>query len=297
MPNLLPFVSVIVPVYNDERRIRACIESLLNQTYSEGCYEILIVDNASSDGTREIVQEYPVRLLAEDRIQSSYAARNKGIQNAKGEILSFTDSDCVASSTWIEEGVKALNSKSVDLVGGKVEFIHSERKTAAEAYDSITSMQVERDIKERSVAKTANLFVKSFLFDKIGMFPESVKSGGDVLWTARATRNGFTLTFASKAIIRHPARRLRALIKKQYRVGRGQPRIWVSEGRPPRKLLNMMLAFLPPWLPSLKNAIDQRGTIEMKKRIFSLWCVSYLCNLSAVFGRLESLFTFLRKED
>ncbi len=293
MPNPLPFISAIVPVYNGERRIRACIESLLNQTYSRDRYEILIVDNASSDRTREIVQEYPVRLLVEDRIQSSYAARNKGIQNAKGEILSFTDSDCVASSRWIEEGVKAFNSTSADLVGGNVQFIYSERKTAAEIYDSITSMQVERDIKERSVAKTANLFVKSFLFDKIGMFPASVKSGGDVLWTSRATRNSFALTFASKAIVRHPARRLGALIKKQYRVGKGQPRIWISEGRPPRKLLNMMLTFLPPWLPSLKKAIDQRGTIEMKKRIFSLWCVSYLCNLSAVLGRLVSLSRFV----
>ncbi len=293
MPNPLPFVSAIVPVYNGERRIRACIESLLNQTYSRDRYEILIVDNASSDRTREIVQEYPVRLLVEDRIQSSYAARNKGIQNAKGEILSFTDSDCVASSRWIEEGVKALDSTSADLVGGNVQFIYSERKTAAEIYDSITNMQVERDIKERSVAKTANLFVKSFLFDKIGMFPASVKSGGDVLWTSRATRNSFALTFASKAIVRHPARRLGALIKKQYRVGKGQPRIWISEGRPPRKLLNMMLTFLPPWLPFLKKAIDQRGTIEMKKRIFTLWCVSYLCNLSAVLGRLVSLSRFV----
>lgn len=293
MANPFPFVSAIVPVYNGEKRIRACIESLLNQTYSRDRYEILIVDNASSDRTRGIVQEYPVRLLVEDRIQSSYAARNKGIQNAKGEILSFTDSDCVVSSRWIEEGVKVFNSTSADLVGGNVQFIYSERRTAAEIYDSITNMQIERDIKERSVAKTANLFVKSFLFGKIGMFPASLKSGGDVLWTSRAARNGFALTFASKAIVRHPARRLGALIEKQYRVGKGQPRIWISEGRPSRKLLNMMLTFLPPWLPSLKNAIDQRGTIEMKKRIFSLWCVSYLCNLSAVLGRLVSLSRFV----
>ncbi|MCK4734616.1 MAG: glycosyltransferase [Methanophagales archaeon] len=155
----LPTVSVIVPAYNAEKNIATLIESLLDLDYPKELLEIIIVDNNSNDKTKEIVKRYPVRLLEEKNIQSSYAARNKGIRNAKSEILAFIDSDCVATLQWVKEGVKVLVSESADLVGGKVECIYSEHKMAAELYDSITYMQIESDIKDGNIAKTANLFV------------------------------------------------------------------------------------------------------------------------------------------
>ena len=97
----IPFVSVIVPVYNDGQRIGKCIEALLIQTYPQAHFEIIIVDNGSNDNTRSVIEEHPVKLLVEDRIQSSYAARNKGIKNAKGEVIAFTDADCIPAPDWI----------------------------------------------------------------------------------------------------------------------------------------------------------------------------------------------------
>ncbi len=295
----LPLVSVIVPVYNGEKQIRACIEALLNQSYPKSRYEILIVDNGSTDATAELVKKYPVRLLEEREIQSSYAARNKGIRNARGEILAFIDSDCVATSTWVEEGVEILNSESADLVGGKVEFVYSKDRTTAELFDSITSMQIESDIKDRNIGKTANLFVKSLLFDKIGMFPDSVQSGGDVQWTSRATRNGFSLVYAPEAIVKHPARRLKKLLKKQYRVGKGAPNIWLNEDKPVSKLrllFRIAIFFLPSRLASLKKFIRQKGMTELEDKLLSLWFVSYLCRISAGLGALVSLVGLLRSK-
>ena len=296
--DILPKVSVIVPAYNAEKDIAKLIESLLDLDYPKELLEIIIVDNNSNDQTKETVQQYPVKLLEEKNIQSSYAARNKGIRNAESEIMAFIDSDCVATPQWIKEGVNILVSESADLVGGKVEFVYSKENTAAELFDSITNMQIEFNIKESAVAKTANLFVKSSLFDKIGMFPYWVKSGGDVQWTSKATRNGFSLVYAPKAIVKHPARFLTALLRKQYRVGRGQAYIWIGEKRSSLKFIySVFRMFLPSRLSSIKKIIYQRGTTEMNNRVLSIWYVSCLCNLFMGLGMLTEIFGGLKQRN
>ena len=296
--NSIPSVSVIVPAYNAEKNIATLIESLLDLDYPKELLEILIIDNNSNDRTKEIIKQYPVKLLEEKNIQSSYAARNCGIRNTKSEILAFIDSDCIATPQWVKEGVKKLVSESADLVGGKVEFFYSEYKTSAELYDSITHMQIESDIKDRNVAKTANLFVESYLFDKIGMFPDQVKSGGDVQWTSNATRNGFSLVYAPKAVVKHPARSLKPLIKKRYRIGKGVAQIWISEKESLLKITySVFILFLPPRLSFIKKMIYQRGTPEMNKKTLNVWYVSYLCNLSMGLGILMLFIKFLVKYD
>ena len=292
----LPAVSIIIPVYNNEKNIGKLIESLLKSDYPKELLEIIIVDNGSNDRTKKIIRQYPaVILLEEKNIQSSYAARNKGIQNAKNEILAFIDSDCIATPQWIKEGVKVLVSEPADLAGGKVEFVYSKHKTAAELYDSITNMQNKFYIKEKKVSSTANLFVKSSLFGRIGMFPDWIKSGGDVQWTAKATRNGFSLVYAPKAIVKHPARSLKDLLKKKYRVGTGIMYIWINESKSLWKRIYLIFRlFLPPRLSFIKNMIYRRGTTEMKEKVFSIWWVSYLCKLSTGLGILSSLFNLSR---
>ena len=94
-------VSVIIPVYNDKRGIKKCLKSLLEQNYNKELYEIIIVDNGSTDGTKEFLKKSPVKFLEENDIQSSYASRNKGIKHSKNEILCFTDSDVIVDKNWI----------------------------------------------------------------------------------------------------------------------------------------------------------------------------------------------------
>ena len=292
--NSLPTVSIIVPAYNAEKNIAELIKSLLNQDYPKELFEIIVVDNNSTDRTKEIVKQYPVKLLEENAVQSSYAARNKGILTAKNEILAFVDSDCVATPQWVKEGVKELVSESADLVGGNVEFVYSKKKTAAEFYDSLIHMQNELYVKEQKTSPTANLFVKSPLFDKIGMFPDHVKSGGDIQWTSKATRNGFLLVYAPKAIVKHPTRSFGALLKKRYRIGMGWISIRIIRGESVRDIIYIMFnLFLPPRLSYIKEIIHQRGTPDMNDKVLDMWCISYLCNLSFVLGILASMFSFL----
>jgi len=292
----LPKVSIIFPAYNSEKNISNLITSLLQQDYPKNLMEIVVIDNNSTDRTREMVKRFSVKLLEEKKIQSSYAARNKGIENAKNEILAFIDSDCIATKEWLKEGVRPIIEDKADLVGGKVEFYFSKGKTASELYDSITNMQIKDNIKERNVAKTANLFTKKEIFNKIGLFPNYVKSGGDVQWTNKATRKGFSLVYAPKAIIMHPARSLKDLLKKQYRVGKGMMHILIQEGRSKLKILFAIFRLLlPPRLFSIKKMISQRGITEMNEKIIKMWWVSYLCNISTAMGILTSFFMVLKK--
>lgn len=293
----LPSVSVIVPAYNAEKNIGKLIKSLLRQDYPQELLEIIIVDNSSADRTRQIIKRYPVKLLEEKEIQSSYAARNRGVRHAGGRILAFIDSDCEAEAEWIKAGVEALTSGSADLAGGCVEFMYSKRRTASEYLDSVTQMHTASTVNERDVAATANLFVRATLFDDIGLFPDDVKSGGDWQWTGKAVKNGFRLVYAPKAVVRHPARTLIPLLRKGFRVGGGMIPTMIQETKPTRTIIYaVLMLFKPPRLLRVKKLLSEKGSPEMNEKLLRIWLVLYLWSLSKACGALVSASGLLSRK-
>jgi cellulose synthase/poly-beta-1,6-N-acetylglucosamine synthase-like glycosyltransferase len=176
----LPFVSIIVPAYNAERIIQGCIEALLNQDYPKDRYETIVVDNNSRDKTAQIVKKYPVSYVEEKAIQGAYAARNRGINQAKGQILAFIDADCVASREWIKKGVDSFTEDTVGCIAGGIKGYRP--RNYVEEYlcerNMITQEEKTVDL-PFPYAKTANAFYKKLIFDKIGFFEEKWISGGD----------------------------------------------------------------------------------------------------------------------
>ena len=219
-----PFLSVIVPVYNDNAGLKELLPTLRQQSYPQDKYEVIVVDNGSNQDVTEVTKEFEIKLLAENDIQSSYAARNKGIRHARGEVFVFIDSDCRAAGDWLYEGIKKMHQAGSDLVGGNVVFTFSKKKTSAEYYDAIYHFQFEEMIR-RGNCGGGNTFVKRSVFDSIGMFPQNVKSGGDGFFTKRATLSGFKLVYAPEAIVYHPARRFWSLAGKMFRIARGKAKI------------------------------------------------------------------------
>jgi glycosyltransferase involved in cell wall biosynthesis len=285
-----PSVSVIVPVRNGEKTIEKLIEALLSQNYQKSYTQIIIVDNSSQDHTIEIIRKYPVILEHENKLASSYAARNKGLSVANGEIIAFTDADCIPKQDWIKEGVCALIEQNSDMAGGKISFLLSARPSAAELIDSVTFMQNEQNIKNRRAAVTANLFVRKELFGKIGLFKE-VQSGGDFQWTQKATQNGFSLIYTERAIVDHPARNLRELLGKSRRVVMGILDIPRKRGAY-FKIFYIVIRQLTP-IPSkniLKSLIAGRKHKDFLKRFFAIWSVSYLLQLNQLAGLLSLIF-------
>jgi glycosyltransferase involved in cell wall biosynthesis len=284
-------ISVIIPVYNNAKGLKDVLNSVVKQNFPKDLFEIIVVDNGSTDDTLSVIEKfndrYPdlVKMVKEDNIQSSYAARNKGIRSSHAEFFAFIDSDCVALNNWLKEGLRILEKEVADLAGGNIEFTFTPKKSAGEMYDSITNMQISDNIQERKVAKTANLFVKSYVFEKIGLFPEDVKSGGDVQWTKRATDRDFKLIFAEKAVVKHPARPLKELLKKQFRVGKGKKELWLRyEKRESPIIYYLIRSLLPCRYKVIKQKIIDKDSPDMRARAFGIWMVSYLATLFTTAG-------------
>jgi glycosyltransferase involved in cell wall biosynthesis len=257
-------VSVIVPVYNSESFVQKCINALLIQSIPAENYEIIFVDNGSTDNTCDVISNYErVKLLHEHEIQSSYAARNRGIAEAKGDIIAFADADTIPNPDWLRNGIECMKRSDADLVGGCVKFIFSPKRTAAEYYDSFLHMQNKRLIEIRGVAATANLFVKRDVFQQIGNFPGDVKSGGDFIFTKRATDAGLKLRYCPDAVVGHPTRDFKALARKALRTGIGHTHILKEQGTPRsllRDILGLIRSILTPRSPSLwKTRIEEDG--------------------------------------
>ncbi|HRY82213.1 MAG TPA: glycosyltransferase [Candidatus Moranbacteria bacterium] len=278
-----PFVSVIVPVYNDLERIKVCIECLLNQSYPKDKYEIIIIDNNSSDSTPEIIKKYPVKLLFEKEIQSSYAARNRGIRESKGEIIIFTDSDCQPAENWIENGIATLYSEKADLIAGKVSFIFSDKNDIFEICDSLEHMQQEYSVKFGGSAATANLFSKRNIFNEIGFFPDNVKSGGDGIWTYNASAKGFKLIYCQNAEVFHPTRKKDDILKKKLRIGYGSISASINKKR---SLLGIIFILIRDFIPPIRIKLDKINTKKTASLLLKIYLVKWLCSLYFNFGKL-----------
>lgn len=215
------FISVIIPVFNDPERLKLCLIALENQTYSQELYEIIVVDNNSAENIAEVTKQFKQVSLTQESKRGSYAARNQGILIAQGELLAFTDSDCIPTANWLENGVNQLLSESnCGIVAGKIDLYYQQKNTpnAAEIFDKLVNLQQEKYVEEYHYGATANLFTFKQVFAKVGLFNADLKSGGDADWGNRVFAGGYNLIYAKDVLVLHPARNsLDQLAKKVMR--------------------------------------------------------------------------------
>jgi glycosyltransferase involved in cell wall biosynthesis len=284
-----PFVSVIVPVRNSPERIKTCIEALVAQTYPHHRYEIIVVDNNSSDQTQQVIRSYPVTLLVETSMDSPYPTRNRGIRHARGEIIALLDANVTPTQQWLEQGVRTLEHEGADLAGGHITFTFSPKKTVGEMVDSILYVNIKDNI-QQGTSVGGNLFVRKAVFSSIGLFPDHIRSGGDTLWTWKATQAGYKLVYAAKAEGLYPARRLLPLLKKSYRTTKGGAYIAKKQwgGLSARHMaLTLIFCVFPIHPRVVANQIRQRGTTDMLERFLAIWLVFWLRKIVTTFGLLD----------
>jgi len=222
--DVLPFVSVIVPVFDDAARLVACLDALKRQTYPADRFEILVVDNGSKTSLRTLgLSGRGLRILEEPRA-GSYVARNRGIEASRGEILAFTDADCLPRPEWLARGVDQFRDRpDLSVLGGRIHVVPNDeaRPTLAERHQLALALDQLRCLKIR-YAITANLLVRRRVFETVGLFHSQLKSTGDLEWGQRAASAGFLPEYAPEAIVVHPARRrLRDLISRSARIAGG----------------------------------------------------------------------------
>lgn len=211
-----PLVSAIVPVYNDADRLSICLARLAAQSYAP--IEVIVVDNGSEDleAVRKAIATCKFARLVCEAMPGSYAARNRGVEEAKGEILAFTDADCVPSLSWIEAGVMALRSEpDCGLVGGGIEIVMNNPKHPVELFESVMALAQQKFVKQDHYGATANIFTWRSVFERVGKFNAALKSSGDVEWGQRVFAAGYKQTYAPLAKVQHPARSSFAQLARQ----------------------------------------------------------------------------------
>lgn len=221
-----PQISIIIPVYNDPNGIKDTLSSLVAQAYS-GNYEIIVADNGSNDVTINAIKHYQekypdlIRLVIEKKIQSSYAARNKGLEVAKGSIIAFIDSDMTVEKDWLQKIKQSMAEHNSDYLGCRVE-IYSESNSFSALYNKLSGFPMDEYIHKRHFAPTCCLIVRKSIFEHVGLFDPKLISSGDYEFGNRVFNAGYKLHYDPEVVMYHPARKsLRNILKKSFRIGRG----------------------------------------------------------------------------
>ena len=201
-----PHVSVIIPHYRDPVGLEICLRALERQTYPADDFEVIVADNNSPEGPAAVEAVIAGRAkLTVVRERGAGPARNGGVTLARGEILAFIDSDCVAEPKWLEEGVAGL--AGYDFVGGRVTVLVDDlaHMTGPEAFERVFAFDFKTYITKKGFTGSGNLFCPRTVFDQVGGFRTGVSE--DVEWSHRARGMGFRLGYVPRAIVGHPARR------------------------------------------------------------------------------------------
>ena len=217
--NYIPYVSIIIPIYNAKSTLAMCLESIQGLDYPRDKFEVIVIDNGSNDESVEIAKKFDVKLYHETTIQSSYAARNKGVKGAKGELLAFTDADCIVTQGWLKHLVKDWDDESIGCFAG--EIMPYKPETLIEIFsDRINILRQAGTLNcaYRPYSQTANSGYRRKVFDKIGLFNAELVSGGDADISWRMQREtSLKIKFIPEALVYHKHRTSFRGLYKQFR--------------------------------------------------------------------------------
>jgi glycosyltransferase involved in cell wall biosynthesis len=206
-----PLVTVVVPAFNEEEYIRRCLDSLLNSCYPANDLEIIVVDNGSTDKTREITRECGVEVLSKQEGKVG-AVRNFGAGAAKGEVLVFVDADCVVDEMWLTRGVECLMDNENYVFGGQ--YLIRPEASWLERYWILSDD--EQSVHQTTLVGGA-IFIRNEHFNAVGGFNEKLSAGEDSDLTERLRSSGYTVEINPSLSVVHLGypRTIKSFIRRQ----------------------------------------------------------------------------------
>ena len=251
---MIPMISVIIPAYNAQQTIADCLRALQCQTVRSDQYEIIVVDDGSTDDTAQLAQIAGVQVIRQHN-RGPAAARNTGVAAARGELVLFTDADCVPSNDWVAQMVSPFRCCRADGVKGTyrtrqrqlmARFVQLEYE---DKYGRLAKQPLIDFIDTYSAGYRRNIFMLNGGFDTI--FRTS--SVEDQEFSFRLAQKGYRLLFAPGATVYHVHdRTVREYFKRKLGIGywkalllRWHPEKLVKDSHTPQVIkVQMLLAAL-----------------------------------------------------
>jgi mycofactocin system glycosyltransferase len=237
-----PSVSVIIPVKNRPQDIRECLASLVSLDYPKDKVEVIVVNDGSTDSTGEVIRAFDIKATHLTRSIGASACRNLAARDAKGDLLGFTDSDCVVHSRWLGELSPYFNDEKVGIVGGFVSnFYHHSSLDRYEEVKSSLNMgllpfRVEDQLSSAYVP-SCNLIIRKKAFFEVNGFQEDLAVGEDVDLCWRTRKLGYHLQYIPRGKIEHKHRNdLLPMLRRRYDYGTSEAILYLRH-RDKRKRL------------------------------------------------------------
>ncbi len=226
LPDVLPTVSVVVPVKDRADELLRCLESISRINYPQSLLQVIVVDDGSSDSSADVARGAGAIVIPSGGTgRGPAAARNVGSRAATGDILAFIDSDCTASTNWLAELIPAFDDPKMAAAGGVVDGMCTE--SLIDRYETVMS-SLSLGLRERSgntgddtfYLPSCNLLVRRSAFLDVGGFVDTMHVGEDVDLTWRLRDNGWTIAYLPVGRVYHEHRSsLRSFMSRRFDYG------------------------------------------------------------------------------
>ena len=227
----VPFVSIIVPVLNDEKHIGTCLESLNNIDYPREKYEIIVIDGGSVDNTITIIEKFDRVTLFRSKSGVSHQ-RNVGIKGAKGTLIALTDSDCYVEKNWLKNNVKYFKDNNIAVIGGP-NYTPENSTTLERAAGNILSSKLAtgmmavryagkgiKDANETDLIACNNIIRKKVILE-VGGFNENLYPNEENELYIKMKQKGYKMLYNSEMVVWHFRKPLfRPFLKQFYSSGK-----------------------------------------------------------------------------
>lgn len=210
-------VSVVVVAHNAMGTLGRVLDAIHAQRPARP-REVIVVDDASSDGTAALAEDRGAHVLRSPVNRGQGACRNLGWRAARGDVVVFIDDDCVPQADWLERGSARFDAGDAEILAGHID-VEVRRASPAALLDLTHHFDQER-YAEEGFAASGHLWVQRAVAENVGGFDERLTFDEDKDFVERAVAAGARLRYAPDAVVTHPSRTARQLVRRSFRIGR-----------------------------------------------------------------------------